>query len=52
MCRKLFLLISLVLALGLVSANVAVAGRANLIGWWTFDEGAGTVAADSSGQGT
>jgi len=51
MCRKLFLLISLALALGLVSTNVAVAGRANLIGWWTFDEGAGTIASDSSGQG-
>ena len=32
---------------------LALAGRASadLIGWWTFDEGTGTVAADSSGKG-
>jgi hypothetical protein len=49
MCRRLILLT--VLMLGLVSANVAVAGRATLIGWWTFDEGSGNIAADSSGKG-
>jgi len=49
MFRKLFLLILLLLVLPL--ANAAIAGRATLIGWWTFDEGAGNIAADSSGQG-
>jgi hypothetical protein len=49
MCKKLFLLILLLLVLPF--ANVAIAGRATLIGWWTFDEGAGNIAADSSGQG-
>ncbi len=37
--------------LGLVSANVAVAAKVNLIGWWTLDEGTGTIASDSSGRG-
>jgi hypothetical protein len=38
------LAIACVLSLGSTSG-------ASLIGWWTFDEGAGTVAKDSSGNG-
>jgi len=51
MCRKLFSVITLFLVLGMVSTNVAHAGKPTLIGWWKFDEGTGTIAADSSGLG-
>ncbi|HCO92906.1 MAG TPA: hypothetical protein DIU00_02965, partial [Phycisphaerales bacterium] len=51
MYRKLFFLTILAFMLGMVSTNVAHAGKAELIGWWTFDEGTGTIAADSSGLG-
>ncbi len=45
------LLVSMVLALPL-SVGVARADlTANLIGYWAFEEGSGTVAADSSGHG-
>jgi len=46
MCKKLAYLISSVVVLAL--ADGASAG---LVGHWTFDEGSGTVAADSSGNG-
>ena len=46
MCKKLIYLVSFVLVLGLVSR-----ASAELVGYWKFDEGAGTVAADSSGYG-
>jgi len=46
MCRKLIYSISLILVLGL-----AVNARAGLEGYWKFDEGSGTTAADSSGKG-
>ena len=46
MCRKSFLLISFVFVLSLVLTSAA---RADLVGWWRLDEGAGTIAADSSG---
>ncbi|MBP7053847.1 MAG: LamG domain-containing protein [Phycisphaerae bacterium] len=39
--------VALVCALGVASTACG-----NLIGWWTFDEGTGTVAADSSGNGS
>jgi len=45
MCRKPVLLV-LACLLGL--APITSAG---LVGWWKFDEGSGTVAADSSGNG-
>ncbi|MGB2866091.1 MAG: LamG domain-containing protein [Sedimentisphaerales bacterium] len=51
MCRKLIFVITLFLVLGMVSTNVAHAGKAKLIGWWKFDEGTGTIASDSSGLG-
>ena len=47
MCRKLFFVIALFLVLGMVSTNVALAGKANLIGWWKFDGD----YKDSSGLG-
>ena len=48
MCRRLIYLISFVLLL-----SVALTGttKAELVGWWRFDEGSGTVANDSSGNG-
>ena len=46
MCRKLTYLVSFVLVLLLVS-NVS----AGLVAHWAFDEGSGTTATDSSGNG-
>ena len=46
MCRKLVLMVSFVLVLGLTGS-----ASAELIGYWTFNEGSGTVAADTSGNG-
>jgi len=47
MCRKLMYLISvLVLSVALTGMT-----KAELVGWWRFDEGSGTTAADSSGNG-
>jgi len=46
MSKKLIILVSFVLVLGL-----AVAAPAGLVGHWKFDEGSGTIAADSSGKG-
>ncbi|HCO94455.1 MAG TPA: hypothetical protein DIU00_10975 [Phycisphaerales bacterium] len=48
MCRKSIYLISLVFVLDLALTSTA---RADLIGWWRFDEGSGTTAYDSSGNG-
>ena len=48
MYRKSFLLISFVFVLSLVLAS---ATRADLVGWWRLDEGTGTTAYDSSGNG-
>ena len=50
MCRKLIFLVSLVLVLGSVWTNSTEAADPGLLGWWTFDEGSGAVAADSSGR--
>ncbi len=41
-------LISFVLVLGLTLTNTA---SAELVGWWKLDEGSGTTAFDSSGNG-
>ncbi len=46
MCRKLICLISLGLVLS-IAGNVS----ADLVGHWKLDDGSGTVAADSSGNG-
>jgi hypothetical protein len=46
--RNLIYLISLVTGLSMAFTNTA---KAELVGWWRFDEGSGTVANDSSGNG-
>jgi hypothetical protein len=48
MCRKLILgaLLAFVLALALTAP-----AHADLVAWWRFDDGAGTTAVDSSGNG-
>jgi len=51
MCRRLIYSISFVLVLGLVLTRVADAADPSLVGYWTFDEGSGTIAYDSSGNG-
>ncbi len=48
MFRKLFFLLSFVLVPGLVLTGRA---RGDLVGWWKLDEGSGTTAYDSSGNG-
>jgi hypothetical protein len=48
MCRKLMYSISFVLSLVLVLQSTS---RADLIGWWRFDEGSGNTAYDTSGNG-
>jgi len=48
MCRKSISLISFVLVLDLALTSTS---RADLVGWWRFDEGSGTIAYDSSGNG-
>jgi hypothetical protein len=45
MCRRL---ISFVLLLSIALTGTT---KAELVGWWRFDEGSGTVANDSSGNG-
>jgi len=48
MCRKLFFLTFFVLVLALILTSPA---RAGLVAWWRFDDGSGTEASDSSGNG-
>ncbi|MHC4172310.1 MAG: LamG-like jellyroll fold domain-containing protein [Planctomycetota bacterium] len=48
MCKKLFILTSFVLVLGLVLTSAA---KAELVAWWKFGEGSGDIAYDSSGNG-
>jgi hypothetical protein len=48
MFKKLIYLVSFVLVLSLALAGTA---RAELVGWWRFDEGSGTTAYDFSGYG-
>ena len=48
MCRKLFYLIPFILVFGLTLTSTA---SAELVGWWKFDDGSGTTAVDSSGNG-
>ena len=48
MCRRTILMLSLVLVLVL---GVRRTADAELIGWWRLDEGSGTTATDSSGNG-
>ena len=51
MCNTRFLCVATIFALGLVVSQTLAAEDPNLVGWWTFDEGSGTVAKDSSGHG-
>ena len=54
MSKKFIGLIVLVFVLGLAQASLAAWDPNTdpaLIGWWKFDEGSGTAAADSSGKG-
>ncbi len=48
MSKKLIFSACFVLVLGLVLTSAA---QADLVGWWRLDEGSGTTAADSSGNG-
>jgi len=48
MCRKLICMASIALVVGLMMAGTT---RADLVGQWKFDEGSGTTAYDSSGNG-
>jgi len=50
MCRKLSCLISFVLVLCIVGTSAAQNIDPSLVGWWTFDDGSGTVAKDMSGK--
>ncbi|MBP7050270.1 MAG: discoidin domain-containing protein [Phycisphaerae bacterium] len=51
MSRMRVYLTTTVLALGLASTSLADGLDPNLIGWWRFDEGTGTTAADSGVNG-
>ncbi len=50
MRRRLFLVAFVVVVWGWASAALGQYDP-QMVGWWTFDEGDGTVAADRSGQG-
>ncbi len=51
MCKKLILLSSFVLVAGLLFAGQARAADPDLVAHWKLDDGAGTTAIDSSGNG-
>ena len=51
MSRRLCMLAIAAVMLGSVLTSVAAAGDPTLLGWWKFDDGAGDVAKDSSGNG-
>jgi hypothetical protein len=48
MCKKLIFLVCFCLVLGLALTSAV---QADLVGWWRLDEGSGTTAYDSSGNG-
>ena len=48
MCRQLICSISSVLVLGMALTSTA---KADIVGWWRLDDGSGTTAVDSSGNG-
>ncbi len=50
MSKKLIYLVSFVFVLGIAVTNTANADP-GLVGWWRLDEGSGTTAYDSSGNG-
>src|SRR4030042_5271152 len=51
MCKKLVLLVSFALVLGLFLTSSAKAADPDLAAYWKFDEGSGTTAFGSSGNG-
>jgi len=55
MCKKLMCLAALMLGLSLILENTVYGfdpvSDPSLVGWWSFDEGQGTVVRDSSGYG-
>jgi hypothetical protein len=51
MNKRSICLACLSLMLGLLQTNVTLALDPTLVGWWKFDETAGTIAADSSPSG-
>ena len=51
MSRKLIHFVTVVLVTGLAQASLGNALDPSLVGWWAFDEGAGTVAADAGPLG-
>jgi hypothetical protein len=51
MCKKLLFLATCVLTFGIVFASPVEAAHPDLAGWWRLDDGAGTLAVDSSGNG-
>ncbi len=51
MCGRLICLVSLTFALGSVFTGASHAADPGLVGCWMFDEGSGTTAFDSSGNG-
>lgn len=51
MCKTRFVLAMAVLLLGAIMGQAPAADDPYLVGWWTFDDGSGTVAKDSSGKG-
>ncbi|MEA3225434.1 MAG: LamG domain-containing protein [Planctomycetota bacterium] len=53
MCRRVMYVVAIMM-LGLAPANLVYGGPAgdpDLLGWWSCDEGAGTVVGDVSGNG-
>ncbi len=51
MSKKVIYLCSFVLVLGLALTSIVEAADPSLVGWWRLDEGSGTIAKDSSGNG-
>jgi len=50
MCTKSTCLMTFVLVLGFSLTNVTVGADADLLGWWSLNEGEGDFARDSSGK--
>ncbi len=49
--KLMYTTVVLVLLLVLPATHVSADAKEGLVGWWSFDEGTGTVAIDSSGNG-
>ena len=51
MCKKLILLVSVVLVLDLILISGASASDPDLVGWWKLDDGSGDIVTDLSASG-